>query len=87
MAEQLFAAGCRLLVSITSSDQLVELRSPPYFILIEKSLRDEGTSYHYLPASKFSAAGPKLLDAVEDAFKSLRVPANFNRAGEILPDG
>ena len=49
VAEQLFAAGCRLLVSITSSGQLVELGPPPYFILIDKALRDEGTSYHYLP--------------------------------------
>lgn len=74
VAEQLFAAGCRLLVSITSSGQLVELRSPPYFILIDKSLRDEGTSYHYLPASEFSAANPKLIDATTDAFDELDIP-------------
>jgi uridine phosphorylase len=74
VAEQLFAAGCRLLLSITSSGQLVELRPPPYFILIDKSLRDEGTSYHYLPASEFSAADPRLVDAMKDAFDALRVP-------------
>src|SRR5262245_27053121 len=38
IAEQLFAAGCRLLVSVTSSGQLVELRPPPYFVLIDRSL-------------------------------------------------
>ena len=74
VAEQLFAAGCRFLVSITSSGQLVELRSPPYFILIDKSLRDEGTSYHYLPASEFSTADPKLIDAMTAAFGDVRVP-------------
>ena len=74
VAEQLFAAGCRLLLSITSSGQLVELRTPPYFILIDKSLRDEGTSYHYLPASEFSAADPKLIDVMANAFVDLRVP-------------
>lgn len=74
VAEQLFATGCQLLVSITSSGQLVELRSPPYFILIDEALRDEGTSYHYLPPSEFSAADPKLIEAAKDAFDGLRVP-------------
>jgi uridine phosphorylase len=74
VAEQLFAAGCRLLVSITSSGQLVELGPPPYFILIDKALRDEGTSYHYLPASEFSAADPNLIEAMNGAFQAMRVP-------------
>lgn len=74
VAEQLFAAGCRLLVSVTSSGQLVELRSPPYFILIEKALRDEGTSYHYQPPSEFSFAAAKLVETMAGAFNGLRVP-------------
>ncbi|MBN9264684.1 MAG: uridine phosphorylase, partial [Hyphomicrobium sp.] len=37
VAEQLFASGCRLLVSVTSSGQLVDLRPPPYFVLIERA--------------------------------------------------
>src|SRR5258706_741005 len=74
IAEQLFASGCRLLISITSSGQLAELRPPPYFVLIDKALRDEGTSYHYLPASGFSDADPGLLDIVGGAFAGLRVP-------------
>ncbi len=74
VAEQLFAAGCRLLVSVTSSGQLVELRPPPYFILIGKALRDEGTSYHYLPPSEFSVLAPGLAQAMDGAFDGLRVP-------------
>lgn len=74
IAEQLFASGCRLLVSVTSSGQLRELRAPPYFILIDKALRDEGTSYHYLPPSEFSAAEPRLIEAMNGAFDTLRVP-------------
>ena len=56
VAEQMFASGCRLLLSITSSGQITALRGPPYFILIERALRDEGTSYHYLPPSAFADA-------------------------------
>ncbi len=74
VAEQLFACGCRLLISMTSAGQLVELRPPPYFILIDRALRDEGTSYHYLPAGEFSGADPRLLRAAADAVRGLRVP-------------
>lgn len=61
VAEELFASGCRLLISISSAGQIVPDRQPPYFVLIEKALRDEGTSYHYLPPSRFSKIDPSLL--------------------------
>ena len=74
IAEELFASGCRLLISMTSAGRLAELRDPPYFILIEGALRDEGTSYHYLPPAEFSKADQQLLQAVKGAFSHLRVP-------------
>jgi uridine phosphorylase len=74
VAEQLFASGCQLLISMTSAGRLAVLRPPPYFILIERALRDEGTSYHYLPPAEFSAADPKLLEAMNGAVADLRVP-------------
>jgi uridine phosphorylase len=77
IAEQLFASGCRFLISMTSAGRLAELRPPPYFILIERALRDEGTSYHYLPPAEFSHADPKLLQAMTGAFAHLRVPVEY----------
>ncbi len=53
VAEQLFASGCEFLVSITSAGQLAKHKSPPYFQLIDRCMRDEGTSYHYLPPSEY----------------------------------
>jgi uridine phosphorylase len=73
VAEQLFASGCRLLVSVTSAGQLAELRPPPYFILIERALRDEGTSYHYQPPGEFSRADAGLIEAMAGAFDGLAV--------------
>lgn len=61
LAEQMFASGCRFLISITSSGQIAPVGEPPYFILIEQALRDEGTSYHYLPPSRFAEADPVVL--------------------------
>lgn len=74
VAEQLFASGCNLLISITSAGRLAELRPPPYFILIDKALRDEGTSYHYLPPAEYSKADAKLLEVMQGAFAKLLVP-------------
>lgn len=61
LAEQMFASGCRFLVSVTSSGQITPVGEPPYFILIDRALRDEGTSYHYLPPSRFAEADPVVL--------------------------
>ncbi len=76
IAEELFASGCELLVSVTSSGQLVSHRPPPYFILIDAALRDEGTSYHYLPPAELSHADPTLLAQLEGAFADMRVPVD-----------
>jgi uridine phosphorylase len=67
VAEELFACGCQFLVSITSAGQLAEHPAPPYFVLIDRALRDEGTSYHYMPAAEFSVGDEKLLDLVASA--------------------
>lgn len=74
VAEELFASGCKLLISITSAGQIAPLRPPPYFILIEKALRDEGTSYHYLPPSEWSVASQLLLDRLDGVFDKAAGP-------------
>lgn len=74
VAEELFASGCRFLISVASAGQLARLRPPPYFVLIDRALRDEGTSYHYQPSAEFSHADGRLLSAMSEAFVGLRVP-------------
>ena len=77
VAEQLFASGCRFLVSITSAGQIAELGEPPYVVLIERALRDEGTSLHYLPAGTgafVAAPDPGLLARIEAAVRAALPP-------------
>jgi uridine phosphorylase len=74
VAEELFASGCRALISVTSSGQIAPLRDPPYFVLIDRALRDEGTSYHYVPPAEYSAAPPAVLAALAGAFQGMGVP-------------
>lgn len=70
VAEELFACGCRLLISLTSAGQIVPAGSPPYFVIIDKALRDEGTSYHYAAADVFAEADPRLVEAARRALSS-----------------
>ena len=61
VAEEMFASGCKLVVSVTSSGQILPVRATPYFVLVTRALRDEGTSYHYLPASDYAEIRPDVL--------------------------
>jgi uridine phosphorylase len=70
IAEELFASGCQLLISITSAGQITPAGNPPYFVVIDRALRDEGTSYHYAEPSEYSEAEPRLVAIASDAVKA-----------------
>jgi len=74
VAEELFASGCQFLISITSAGQIISMGHPPYVVLIEKALRDEGTSYHYQPPSPYSYLHPFLRDIICSAWNHTHVP-------------
>lgn len=61
VAEELFASGCRLLLSLTSSGQITSIRPTPYFVVIDRALRDEGTSYHYAEPARYAEADAGLV--------------------------
>jgi uridine phosphorylase len=74
VAEQLAASGCRLLVSVTSAGVVTPLADPPYFVLIERAWRDEGTSGHYLPPGEWARLDPRLSTMLDGAFDHLDEP-------------
>jgi len=69
IAEELFASGCRLLLSLTSAGQIVAAGPTPYFVIIDRALRDEGTSYHYAAPSDYGDADAELIARAADALK------------------
>lgn len=69
VAEELFACGCQILISLTSAGQIVPAGRPPYFVVIERALRDEGTSYHYAAPGAYAEADPDLAAAALEALK------------------
>ncbi|MDN5748107.1 MAG: nucleoside phosphorylase [Pseudonocardia sp.] len=74
VAEQLAASGCELVVSLTSAGRISPLGDPPYFVLVDRALRDEGTSLHYLPPACWSLLDPALAKLLDDAFEHLPEP-------------
>jgi uridine phosphorylase len=74
VAEELHASGCRLVVSITSAGRIATISEPPYFVLIERAWRDEGTSLHYLPPTEWSHLRPELGELFAGAFDDLDEP-------------
>lgn len=68
VAEELFACGCELIISVTSAGQILPVAQPPYFVLIDRALRDEGTSYHYLPPDEYCAINADLLRRFAEVF-------------------
>jgi uridine phosphorylase len=70
IAEELFATGCKLLISLTSAGQIVPAGPTPYFVIIDRALRDEGTSYHYAPPADFATADAALVSVAAAAAMS-----------------
>lgn len=69
--EEAIAMGCRDFIAVGGAGALVPDLTLGHAIVVDSALRDEGTSHHYLPASRFveadSAASAAITGALEDA--------------------
>jgi uridine phosphorylase len=52
IAEQLAASGAKLIVGLTSAGRIARDLPLPCLVVITSAIRDEGTSFHYLPAGR-----------------------------------
>lgn len=77
VAEELFACGCRMLISLTSAGQIVPVGKPPYFVIIDRALRDEGTSYHYALADTFAEADARIVATAAQALAKAQLKAHI----------
>ena len=74
VAEQLFVSGCRLLISVTSAAIINQFDNSKRFALITNAVRDEGTSYHYLPPGKASQIDKELLQKLSPSLTQTDCP-------------
>ena len=65
IAEQLQAAGAKLIVGLTSAGRVSPDLPLPCLVVATSAIRDEGTSYHYLPPDREIACGPAVVPLLE----------------------
>lgn len=69
----LISCGCKKIISAGSCGVLTDLDENEFLIPI-RAMRDEGTSYHYLPAARFVDLEPSAIKAIEQTFCALNIP-------------
>lgn len=76
VAEQLFVSGCKTLLSITSAGIINPEKHHSRFVLIEEAIRDEGTSFHYMPPSETSLINRELLNKLTSYYQKTNLSIN-----------
>jgi uridine phosphorylase/SAM-dependent methyltransferase len=74
VAEQLAVCGVRVIVGLTSAGRVGTGLPVPGVVVVDRAVRDEGTSYHYLPAGDTVEALPGLADALEAEVTTVGLP-------------
>lgn len=69
----LIACGCKKILAAGSCGVLTALAENE-FLVPTRALRDEGTSYHYLPASRFVELDPAAVAAIEKTLCARNIP-------------
>src|SRR5579863_2322683 len=74
VAEQLRVAGARVLLGLTSAGRVSPSLPVPSLVVATSAIRDEGTSYHYLPPAGVVAASSGLPDLLHAQLQGLGLP-------------
>ena len=72
--EGLIARGCRKFIACGGAGVLDHEIAVGHVIVPTRAVRDEGTSYHYLPPGREVAASPEGVAAIEATLKERNVP-------------
>jgi uridine phosphorylase len=74
IAEQLKSSGAQVVLGLTSAGRVAASLPVPSLVVATAAVRDEGTSYHYLSASRPAVAHATLADALLPGLRNLGVP-------------
>lgn len=69
LLEEVIARGCKKFIVCGSAGVLDSTIARGYLLVPIAAVRDEGTSYHYLPPSREVAAHPRAVQAIETVLK------------------
>ena len=71
--DSLIACGVRKIVSAGSCGVLQDLPENAFLVPV-RALRDEGTSYHYLPPSRFVEPDTEVIQAITEVLERKKIP-------------
>lgn len=70
LAEEFAAMGVQRMILMTWGGTLQTDLSPGDIVVVDRAIRDEGTSYHYLPPAKYVDADAALADELTAAIRA-----------------
>ncbi len=70
LAEEFAALGVKSMILMTWGGILQPDLKPGDIVVVDKAIRDEGTSYHYLPPAKYIEADMQLAGQLTDAIRT-----------------
>jgi uridine phosphorylase len=73
MLEELIARGCRKFIACGGAGVLDQSVTVGKIIIPSVAVRDEGTSYHYLPPSREVAMDSNIVDVIEEVLDELGI--------------
>lgn len=76
VAEQLHVSGARVILGLTSAGRVSASLPVPSLVVATSAIRDEGTSYHYLPAAEVVPAPAKLASSLYQGLQGLGLPVS-----------
>ena len=71
--DTLVSCGCRKVIAVGSCGVLADLQEDAFIVPV-KALRAEGTSYHYLPASRYIELDEEPISVIEKTFQQFDLP-------------
>ena len=74
VAEQLAVCGARGVVGLASAGRVSPDLPLPSVVVADEAIRDEGTSYHYLPPARTVKGNERVTDALEDTLPDAGLP-------------
>lgn len=74
VAEQLHVSGARVLLGLTSAGRVHPSLPVPSLVVATSAIRDEGTSYHYLPAADAVTAPKELATNLYEGMQGIGLP-------------
>ena len=71
--DTLISCGCRKVIAVGSCGVLTDLAENAFMVPV-KALRAEGTSYHYLPASRYIELDEEPISVMKETFQQHHLP-------------